>query len=33
MTATGLAVLRFRNTRLEETLEAGGTSFEDSAAR
>jgi len=33
MTATGLAVLRFRHTRLEETLEAGGTSFEDPAAR
>jgi uncharacterized protein (TIRG00374 family) len=32
LTATGLAVLRFRHTRLEETLEAGGTSFEDPAA-
>ena len=33
VTATGLVVLRFRHTRLEETLEAGGTSFKDPAAR
>jgi uncharacterized protein (TIRG00374 family) len=33
VTATGLVVLRFRNTRLEETLEAGGASFEDPAAK
>jgi hypothetical protein len=33
MTATGLVVLRFRHTRLEETLDAGGTSFKDPAAR
>ncbi len=33
VTATGLAVLRFRNTRLDETLEAGGASLEDPAAK
>ena len=33
VTATGLVVLRFRHTRLEETLEAGGTSFKDPAPR
>jgi len=33
VTATGLVVLRFRRTRLEETLEAGGSPFEDPAAR
>jgi uncharacterized protein (TIRG00374 family) len=33
VTATGLFVLRFRRTRLEETLEAGGSSFKDPAAR
>jgi uncharacterized protein (TIRG00374 family) len=33
VTATGLVVLRFRNTRLEETLEASGTSFKDPAAQ
>jgi uncharacterized protein (TIRG00374 family) len=32
VTATGLVVLRFRNTRLDETLSAGGASFEDPAA-
>jgi len=33
VTGTGLVVLRFRHTRLEETLEAGGTSFKDPAAQ
>jgi hypothetical protein len=33
VTLTGLVVLRFRHTRLEETLEAGGTSFKDPAPR
>jgi len=33
MTATGLVVLRFRGTPIEETLEAGGSAFEDPAAR
>jgi hypothetical protein len=33
VTTTGLVVLRFRQTRLDETLEAGGTSFKDPAAR
>ena len=32
VTAAGLAVLRFRHTRLEETLEAGGASLKDPAA-
>jgi uncharacterized protein (TIRG00374 family) len=32
VTATGLVVLRFRQTRLEETLEAGGSSLKDPAA-
>jgi hypothetical protein len=33
VTATGLVVLRFRNTRLEETLEASGASLKDPAAK
>jgi hypothetical protein len=33
VTVTGLVVLRFRNTRLEETLEAGGASLKDPAAK
>jgi uncharacterized protein (TIRG00374 family) len=33
LTATGLVVLRFRNTRLEETLEAGSASLKDPAAK
>ncbi len=33
MTAVGLIVLRFRRTGLEETLEAGGSSLKDPAAR
>jgi uncharacterized protein (TIRG00374 family) len=33
VTVAGLLVLRFHHTRLEETLEVGGASFEDPAAR
>jgi hypothetical protein len=33
VTATGLVVLRFRHTRLEETLEASGASLKDPAAK